>query len=93
MHNFAALRQLKQDTLSQDAARAIPWKLEISLRSDEANELYSHYPAAGGQQDHLACIGSDPVNRATKYDVAFDWCHLLLKQCHIGPFLEYGNDG
>lgn len=36
------MRPLKQDTLPQDAATAIPWKLDISLRSAEATELYTH---------------------------------------------------
>lgn len=41
-HRFSALRQLKQNTLPQDATTAIPWKFEISLRSNEANELHGY---------------------------------------------------
>ena len=42
VHRFAALRPLRQDSLPQDAAVAIPWKLDIALRTPEANELWSH---------------------------------------------------
>ena len=38
---FAALRQLKQDSLPQDTAVAIPWRLDVSLRGPEALELHT----------------------------------------------------
>ena len=37
---FAALRPLNQDSLPQDAAIAIPWRLDVSLRGPEAQELH-----------------------------------------------------
>ena len=37
---FAALRPLTQDSLPQDAAIAIPWRLDVSLRGPEAQELH-----------------------------------------------------
>ena len=37
---FAALRPLSQDSLPQDAAIAIPWRLDVSLRGPEAQELH-----------------------------------------------------
>ena len=40
IHKFSALRPVKQDTLPQDATTAIPWRLDISLRSPEASELF-----------------------------------------------------
>lgn len=41
IHRVAALRPLRQDSIPQDAMKAVPWKLEISLRSAEANELHA----------------------------------------------------
>ena len=41
VHRFATLRPLKQNTIPQDGMKAAPWKLEISLRSAEANELHA----------------------------------------------------
>ena len=40
IHKFSALRPVKQDTLPQDDATAIPWRLDLSLRSPEASELF-----------------------------------------------------
>ena len=40
IHKFSALRPVKQDTLPQDATTAIPWRLDLSLRSPEASELF-----------------------------------------------------
>ena len=38
---FAALRPLSQDSLPQDAAIAIPWRLDLSLRGPEVQELHT----------------------------------------------------
>ena len=38
---FAALRSLKPDNLPQDTAVAIPWRLDISMRGQEALELHT----------------------------------------------------
>ena len=48
VHRFAALRPLRQDSLPQDAAVAIPWKLDIALRTPEANELWIHIQRLSG---------------------------------------------
>ena len=40
IHKFSALRPVKQDTLPQDATTAIPWRLDLSLRSPEASEQF-----------------------------------------------------
>ena len=40
IHKFSALRPVKQDTLPQDATTATPWRLDLSLRSPEASELF-----------------------------------------------------
>ena len=38
---FVALRTIIQESLPQDMAMAIPWRLDITLRSQEALELHS----------------------------------------------------
>lgn len=39
IHRFAALRHLQQDSFPTDTAAAIPGRLDLSLRSAEAQEL------------------------------------------------------
>ena len=40
VHKFSALRPVNQENLPQDAAVAIPWRLDLSLRTPEASELH-----------------------------------------------------
>lgn len=40
IHKFSALRPVNQENLPQDAAVAVPWRLDLSLRSPEASELH-----------------------------------------------------
>ena len=42
IHKFSALKQINQENLPQDAAVAIPWRLDLSLKSTEASELFQH---------------------------------------------------
>ena len=40
IHKFSILRPMNQKNLPQDAAVAIPWRLDLNLRFPEFSELY-----------------------------------------------------
>ena len=40
IHKFSALRPVNQDNLPQDISTAIPWRLDLNLRSPEASEMF-----------------------------------------------------
>ena len=48
IHKFSALKQINQENLSHDTAVAIPWLLDLSLRSPEASELFQNLQKLSG---------------------------------------------